>query len=129
MPLFFIFFTELYRYSERVVPSAASTTRLLAQRTSRVESRESWCGVLTDAEAKRLHRCDMITMESGSTPWTTGGVIVAMTVGLSVAAAVWWLCSRRRLRIELKRVVEVEKEALFRFLSDPHNLTLIHPLT
>ena len=71
----------------------------------------------------------MITMESGSTPWTTGGVIAAMTVGLSVAAAVWWLCSRSRVRIKLKRVVEVEKEALFRFLSDPRNLKLIHPLT
>ena len=55
-------------------------------------------------------------------------VVAAMTVTLSVVV-VLWLCGQCCRQIEMRRVVNVEKQTLFNFLCDPHNLKIIHPYT
>ena len=65
-------------------------------------------------------------MESDYAQWTT--VVAAMAVGLSMVV-VLWLCGHCDRQIELRRVVSVDKQTLFNFLCDPHNLKIIHPYT
>ena len=72
------------------------------------------------------HAIPGATMADGySLQWCM--VVVAAVVG--VAAIVKWLCGGCSREVELCRVVQAERSALFAFLADPRNLTRTHPYT
>lgn len=68
-------------------------------------------------------------MQSTDTPDTTlHAVGTSAFVGL-VVAGLWWACGRCHRSLLLEARLCADTESVYRFLSDPKNLKLIHPTT
>ncbi|PVD20171.1 hypothetical protein C0Q70_20666 [Pomacea canaliculata] len=80
-----------------------------------------------------MSRCVFVgpppTMQSTDTPDTTlHAVGTSAFVGL-VVAGLWWACGRCHRSLLLEARLCADTESVYRFLSDPKNLKIIHPTT